>query len=137
LPPEGRMYGVLETIKICFRFEPKQTETQSVSVVFRFVSRNQKTFFSVCFSVSDRYRNNRNKPKKSPKNVLYEEVLETVNFFSRFEPKQTKTQSVSVVFRFAFSRNPKFFFCVLFRFVVMLRTGIKTTETNRTYGMGN
>jgi hypothetical protein len=28
-----------------FRFEPKQTGTQSVSVVFRFVSRNQKTFF--------------------------------------------------------------------------------------------
>jgi hypothetical protein len=38
------------------------TETQSVSVVFRFVSRNQKTFFSVCFGVSDRYQNTRNKP---------------------------------------------------------------------------
>jgi hypothetical protein len=34
-----------------FRFEPKQTETQSVSVVFRFVSRNQKTFFSDCFGL--------------------------------------------------------------------------------------
>ncbi len=38
--------------QICFRFEPKQTETQSVSVVFRFVSRNQKTFFSVCRKIS-------------------------------------------------------------------------------------
>jgi hypothetical protein len=36
-----------------FRFEPKQTETQSVSVHFRFVS--------VCFGVSDPFRNNRNK----------------------------------------------------------------------------
>jgi hypothetical protein len=32
-----------------FRFEPKQTETQSVSVVFRFVSRNPKKFYSICF----------------------------------------------------------------------------------------
>ncbi len=47
--------------QIFFQFEPKQTETQSVSVVFRFFSRNQKTFFSVCFGLSDRYRNNRNK----------------------------------------------------------------------------
>ncbi len=30
--------GVLETIKFFFQFEPKQTETQSVSVVFRFDS---------------------------------------------------------------------------------------------------
>jgi hypothetical protein len=39
-----------------------KSETQSVSVVFRNVlSRNQKVLFrfiSVCFSVSDRYRNN-------------------------------------------------------------------------------
>jgi hypothetical protein len=35
--------------------------------------------------------------------------------FSRFELKQIKTQSVSVVFRFAFSRNPKFFFFRLLR----------------------
>jgi hypothetical protein len=44
-----------------FRFEPKQTETQSVSVLFWFVSRNQQLFFSVCFGVSDPFRNNRNK----------------------------------------------------------------------------
>jgi hypothetical protein len=53
--------------------------------------------------------------------------------FLRFEPKQTETLSVSVVFRFAFLRNQK----SLFRFVSMFRTGIETTETNRTYGMGN
>ncbi len=44
-----------------FWFKPKQTETQSVLVVFQFVSRNQKTFFSVCFGVLDWYRNNQNK----------------------------------------------------------------------------
>ncbi len=54
-----------------FRFEPKQTETQSVSVVFWFVSRNQKIIFSVCFGASDQYRNNRNKPKKPLNNALY------------------------------------------------------------------
>jgi hypothetical protein len=54
-------WGVLQTIKCFFRFEPKHNETQSVSVVFRFVSRNQKIFFSVCFGVSDWYRNNQNK----------------------------------------------------------------------------
>jgi hypothetical protein len=101
-----------------FRFGPKQIKTQSVSVVFWFVSQNEKTFFSVCFGVSDRYRNNRNKQnfletkrKNLQKNLG---VLETVNCFSRFEPKQTKTQSVSVVFRFAFSRNQTNFFSVCF-----------------------
>jgi hypothetical protein len=39
-----------------FFFVPTETtEIQSVSIVFRFVSRNQKTFFSVCFGVLDRY----------------------------------------------------------------------------------
>jgi hypothetical protein len=59
---------------IFLRFEPKKTETQSVSVVFQFISRNPKKFVGF---VSDRYRNNqnkqnffktnRNKPKKSQK----------------------------------------------------------------------
>jgi hypothetical protein len=43
--------------QIFFRFEPKQTE-QSVSVHFWFVSQNQKIIFSVCFGVSDPFRNN-------------------------------------------------------------------------------
>jgi hypothetical protein len=59
-------------------------------------------------------KTNRNKPKKSPKHVLYKGVLETVNFFSRFEPKQTETPSVLVVLGFAFWRNTKFFFSVCF-----------------------
>jgi hypothetical protein len=52
------------------RFEPTQTETQSVSVVFQFVFlRNQKKMFLVCFGVSERYRNNQNK-----QNLWYEEL---------------------------------------------------------------
>ncbi len=43
---------------IFFRFELKQTETQSVSVVFWFVSRNPQKFLGVSFRVSDWYRNN-------------------------------------------------------------------------------
>ncbi len=35
-------------------------------------------------------------------------------FFSQVEPKQTETQSVSIVFRFAFSRNQQFLFSVCF-----------------------
>ncbi len=53
--------GVLETNKKYFRFEPKRTETQSVSVVFQFVSRNPPKKNSVCFGVSNMYRNNQNK----------------------------------------------------------------------------
>jgi hypothetical protein len=42
------------------------------------------------------------------------------------EPKQTETQTFSVVFQFV-SQNHKHFF----RFVLMFWTGIETTETNR------
>jgi hypothetical protein len=121
------------------RFEPKQTETRSVSVVFRFVLQNQKTFFwfvLVCFGVSDWYRNNQNKQnfvetnqKNLQKTFSIRGSSKQLIFFSRFEPKQTETQSVAVVFRFVFLRNPKFF--------SVFGTGIETTETNRTYGMGN
>jgi hypothetical protein len=54
------------------------------------------------------------------------------NKFFWFEHKQTETQSVSVVFRFV-SRNQKCFF----RFVSVIRNGIETTKTNKTYAMGN
>ncbi len=50
-------------------------------------------------------------------------VHETINFF-QFQPKQTGTQSVSVVFRFV-SWNHNFFF----RFVSVFRTSIETTKT--------
>jgi hypothetical protein len=45
----------LKTNKNKFLFEPKQTETRSVSRLFRFVSWNQKLKISVCFGVSNLY----------------------------------------------------------------------------------
>ncbi len=53
-----------------------RTETQSVSVVFRFVSRNQKTFFSVCFGLFRCFGPVSKQPKQTE--------------FSRNKPKQTK-----------------------------------------------
>jgi hypothetical protein len=44
-----------------------------------------------------------------------------------------ETQSVSVVLRFAFSQNPKKNFPVCFN----VSDRYQTTETNKTYGMGN
>jgi hypothetical protein len=57
-------------------------------------------------------------------------VSSTQSIFFRFEPKQNETQSV---FFGLFRETKKHFF----RFVSVFRTGIETTETNRTYGMGN
>jgi hypothetical protein len=62
---------------IFFRFEPKQTEIQSVSVVFGLFCKTKKHFFGLfwCFGpVSKQLKQTelcRNKPKKSPKNVVY------------------------------------------------------------------
>ncbi len=127
--------GVLETTKFFFRFKPKQTKTQSVSVVFRFVSRNQKTFFSVCFGVSDRYRNNRNKQyfvKTNRKNLLLGGPRNNYFFFLGLNRNKPKLNLFGC-FLFYLLRNQK----ICFRFVSVFRTGIETTETNRTYGMGN
>ncbi len=52
-------------------------------------------------------------------------------FFSWFEPKQTETQSVPVVFRFAFLQNPKKILSVcfsLFRFFGPISKLPKQTE---------
>jgi hypothetical protein len=40
-----------------FRFEPQQTGTRSVSVLFRSFSRNKNKQISVCFGVSELFRN--------------------------------------------------------------------------------
>jgi hypothetical protein len=196
--------GVLKTVNFFSRFEPKQTETQSVSVVFRFAFSGHPTkifqFVSVCFDVLDQYWNKRNKqnlwygmvwcpwnnqifflirtetnrnsicfgcflicfvkpkiiffglfscfglvskqpkqtefslnkPKKSLKSLG---VLKTVNFFSRFEPKQTETQSVSVVIWFAFSGHPKkIFWFVSVCFYVLDQYWNKWNKQNLWYG---
>ncbi len=101
-----------------FRFKLKQTETQSVLVVFRFVSQNSKTFFSVCFGVLNQYRNKQNFLETNRKNLhkmfsIRGSSKLLINFVSRFEPKQTETQSVLVVFQFAFSRNQTIFFRIV------------------------
>ncbi len=79
--PHSLRLGCPRNEKKKFRFEPKQTETRSVSRLFRFVSWNQKKNFSVCFGVSNLYRNNRNKqncfemnrnnPECSEKSIIY------------------------------------------------------------------
>jgi hypothetical protein len=98
-----------------------------------------KNIFSVCFGVSDRYQNNRNKQnfvETNRKNLLKTFSIRGSSkpfiFFSRFESKQTETRSVSVVFRFAFSRKPKKFF----RFVSMFQTGNRNNRNklNLWYG---
>jgi hypothetical protein len=104
--------------------KPKQTETQSVSVVFRFVSQNQKTFFSVClglircFGPVSKQPNQtelcQNKRKQNKKNLQKTFSIrgssKQLIFFPRFELKQTETQSVSVVFWFVFWQAQKIFF---------------------------
>ncbi len=126
--------------QIFFRFKPKQTETQSVSVVFRFVSRTKNIFFGLfrCFGpVSKQTEFSRNKPNKSPKNVLYQGVLETINFFF-LGSNQNKPNSICFgCFSVCFFAKPKNIFFGSFRFVLMFRAGIETTKTSRTYGMGN
>ncbi len=90
----GCKQAVLETNKQKFWFEPKQTKTRSVSVVFWFFSWNQKPKFLVCFGVSNLYRNNRNKQNcfektetnlnflKNTKYALYQTVLVGLLFVS-------------------------------------------------------
>ncbi len=132
----GAQQGALETIKFFFRLEPK-LGFGCFSVCFA----KPNKFFLVCFglfrfvsvfrtSIKTTETNRENLQKTN----LYQGVLETINFF-RFEPKQTETQPFSVVFGFVFfvKPNKKQNF---FRFVSLFRTGIETTETNRTYGMG-
>jgi hypothetical protein len=69
--------GVFETNNKIFRFELKQTETKSVLVDFRFVSRNKKFFVSTQPKQIDLFWN---KPKKNEKS----------NLKTRVSKKQTK-----------------------------------------------
>ena len=78
---------VLETNKSNFRFEPKQTETRSVSRLFRFVSWNQNQTVSVCFGVSNLYRNNRKKQNcfvTNRNNPNFSEKYPNILSFMRF-----------------------------------------------------
>ncbi len=91
-----------------YRVSSKQSETNRNSICFGCFSvcfAKQKTFFSVCFGVSDQYWNNRNKQnfvetnrKNLQKTFSIRGSSKQLIFFSPFEPKQTETQPVSVVF---------------------------------------
>ncbi len=119
------------------KFFQVRTKTNRNSICFGYFSVcfAKAKFFSVCFGVSDRYRNNRNKlnffetnGKNLQSNTLYQGVLETITFF-RFEPKQTETQSVSVVFRFVL-RNQQDFCSVFIGVSDRYRNNRNTTATN-------
>ncbi len=112
-----------------FLFEPKHTETKSVSHLFRFVSWKQKKNFSVCFGVSNLYRNNRNKQNcfetnqnrifwKIPKYALYQNLAEHKNF-SLKEDKDKKKKSRKTLFIIQGGSD-----------ISVFRTYIETTETN-------
>ncbi len=92
----------LEMKKIIFRFKPKQTETRSVSGLFRFVSWNQKIIIFVCFGLfrcfkpiskqpkqTELFRTGPKQPEivwKNPKDDLSQtaaEVAKQVNSFER------------------------------------------------------
>ncbi len=118
-----------------FWFEPKQTETQSVSVVFRFVSRNQKTFFSVCFGVSDRYRNNRNKQnfhKTNRKNIQktfsFKKSSKPWFFFSVWRTETNRNPICFGCFSVCFFTKPNIFFSGLFQCFGLVSKQPKQTE---------
>jgi hypothetical protein len=95
--------------QIFFRLESKWTEAQSVSVV----SRNQTNIFLVCFSVLDRYRNNRNKPKKSPKNKSLFGCPRN-NYFFSVQTETNRNSTCFGCFSVCFFAKPKRIFFVCF-----------------------
>ncbi len=116
----------------------------SITVVFGLFCETNKHFFFrfvlVCFGVSYQYRNNQNKQNflKTNRKNLQEMFFirgssKPLLFFlglNQNKPKLNLFRCFSVCF---FTKPTNFFF----RFVSMFRTGIETSETNRTYGMGN
>jgi hypothetical protein len=104
-----------------FRFEQKQTETQSVSVIFRFVSRNQKTFFRFVSvfrtgieTIETHIIFSKQTEKKSPKTFSIRGSSKPLIFFS----VRTETNRNSICFgcfSVCFFAKPKHFFSGLFR----------------------
>ncbi len=129
--------------QIFFRFEPKQTEAQSISVVFQFVSRNPKTFFwfvSVFRTIIETTETNRifskqteTNRKNLQKTFSIRGSSKSLIFFLGSNRNKPKLNLFWLFFGMLFLETPK----KNFRFVLMFRTSIETTETNRTYGKGN
>jgi hypothetical protein len=99
--------------------------------------------FSVCFGVSDRYRNNWNKQNFLETNR--KNLQKTFSIRGSSKPLilflgSNRNKPKLSLFRLSFGllfRETKHFFFGLYQFVSMFRTGIETTGTKRTYGMGN
>ena len=76
------------------RFEPKITETGSVSQLFRFIFETNENLVSVCFGVSNVFGNNRNKQfcfkmnQNKPKMDI--ETTETYRFVSKWTKTNQK-----------------------------------------------
>jgi hypothetical protein len=124
-----------------------RTETQSVSIVFWFILRNQKTFFFGlfwCFGpVSKQPKQtefSQNKPKQTKKNLQKTFSIrgssKSLIYFLGSNRNKPKLNLFWLFFGLLF-RETKQIFSGLFQFVLMFRTRIETTETNRSYGMGN
>ncbi len=77
-----------------------------------------------------------NKPKKSPKKFSIRGSQKPLIFFLGSNRKNRNSICFGC-FLVCFFAKAKNFFLGLFRFVQMFRTSIETTETNRTYCMGN
>jgi hypothetical protein len=93
-----------------------ETNQNSVSVVFRFVSRNQKTFFLVCFGVLDRYWNNRNKQnlietnrKNLRKTFSSRGSSKPLIFFLGLNRNKPKLNLFRLFFSLLFRKTQKFF----------------------------
>jgi hypothetical protein len=124
-----------------------RTETQSVSIVFWFILRNQKTFFFGlfwCFGpVSKQPKQtefSQNKPKQTKKNLQKTFSIrgssKSLIYFLGSNRNKPKLNLFWLFFGLLF-RETKQIFSGLFQFVLMFRTRIETTETNGSYGMGN
>ncbi len=96
-----------------------RTETNRNSICFGCFSvcfAKPKKIFSVCFGVSDRYRNNQNKhnffetnQNNLQKNVLYEGVLETVIFFLASNQNKPKLNLFRLFFGLLLRETKKIF----------------------------
>jgi hypothetical protein len=117
--------------------EPKLNLFRLFFGLFRETKQIFFRFVSVCFGVSVRYRNNRNKPKQtekiSKKQISIRVSSKQLIFFS-VRTETNRNSTCFGCFSVCFFREIKQHF---FRFVSVFRTGIKITETNRTYCMEN
>jgi hypothetical protein len=118
-----------------------RTETNRNSIFFGcflvcFVK--TKNIFFICFGLFWCFGQNflETNRKNLQKTFSVRGSSKPLNFFLVSNRNKPKLNLFRLFFGLLFRETPKFL-GGLFRFVSKFRTGIKTTETNRTYGMGN